>query len=71
MDRPLESPSTPSTSPAAPEFLTVAETAELLRTTAKAVYTMVERGQLAGVTRIGRRVLVNRARLLKSLGDAS
>jgi excisionase family DNA binding protein len=48
-------------------FMTIAETAELLRTTPKAVYCMVERGQLAGVTRIGRRVLVNRTALLASL----
>jgi excisionase family DNA binding protein len=56
---------TPST------FLTIAETAELLRTTPKAVYCLVERGQLAGVTRIGRRVLVRRDALLASLGGAS
>ena len=41
-----------------PLFLTADETAALLRTTRKAVYTMAERGLLPGVTRIGRRVLV-------------
>jgi len=41
-----------------PLLLTVNETATLLRTTRKAVYAMIERGLLPGVTRIGRRVLV-------------
>ena len=36
--------------------LTVDETASLLRTTRKAVYALIERGQLPGVTRLGRRV---------------
>jgi excisionase family DNA binding protein len=49
-------------------LLTVAETAALLRTTPKAVYAMIERGQLAGVVRVGRRVLVDRVRLLAALG---
>lgn len=40
-----------------PVLLTVDETAELLRTTRRAIYIMVERGQLPGLTRIGRRVL--------------
>ncbi len=39
-----------------PLLLTADETATLLRTTKKAVYAMVERGQLPGVTRLGRRV---------------
>ena len=43
-----------------PSLLTADETAELLRTTRKAVYAMVGRGQLPGVTRIGRRLLVRR-----------
>jgi excisionase family DNA binding protein len=46
------------TAPSSPVFLTVKEVANLLRTTPKAVYAMVERKQLPGVTRIGRRVLV-------------
>ena len=41
-----------------PLLLTVDETAELLRTSRKAIYAMVERSQVPGVTRIGRRVLV-------------
>jgi excisionase family DNA binding protein len=64
----LASPAVPSTPPT---LLTVIETADLLRTTPKAIYTLVERGQLAGVVRVGRRVLVNRARLLASIGGAS
>jgi excisionase family DNA binding protein len=49
---------------ALPLFLTVPEVAELLRTSPKAIYAMVERGQLPGVYRLGRRVLVKRAELL-------
>ncbi len=49
---------------ALPSFLTVDETAEVLRTTRRAVYALVERGQLPGVTRIGRRVLVRADDLL-------
>ena len=47
-----------------PVFLTFDETACLLRTTRKALYSMIERGQLPGVTRISRRVLVRRDVLL-------
>ncbi len=45
---------------ALPMLLTADETADLLRTSRKAVYAMAERGQLPGVTRIGRRLLVRR-----------
>ena len=38
-------------------LLTVPEVATLMRTTVKAIYAMVERQQIPGVTRIGRRVL--------------
>lgn len=41
-----------------PLLLNVEETAELLRTSRMAVYTMAARGQLPGVFRIGRRLLV-------------
>jgi excisionase family DNA binding protein len=47
-----------------PLLLTADETAELLRTTKKGVYAMIERGQVPGVTRIGRRVLVRSDLLL-------
>jgi excisionase family DNA binding protein len=54
-----------------PPFLTADEIAGLLRTTRKGVYVMVERGQLPGVTRIGRRVLVRRDDLLDWLRQKS
>jgi excisionase family DNA binding protein len=40
-----------------PLLLTVDEAADLFRTTRRAIYAMVERGQLPGVIRIRRRVL--------------
>lgn len=43
---------------ALPLLLTVDDAADLLRTTRRAVYAMVERGQLPGVIRLRRRVLV-------------
>jgi excisionase family DNA binding protein len=52
----------PSTS-----LLKVGEVAQLLRTSRKAVYSMVERGQLPGIQRIGRRVLVRRSELVRWL----
>ena len=56
---------------ALPLLLTPDEVADLLRTTRTAVYAMAERGQLPGVTRIGRRLLVNRKRLIDSLDQKS
>ncbi len=47
-----------------PLLMTAHETALLLRTTRKAVYAMAERGQVPGVTRIGRRVLFRAETLL-------
>ena len=52
---------------AMPILLTVDEVATLLRTTRKAVYGMVERGQLPGVRKIGRRVLLRSRHLLDYL----
>ena len=51
--------------------MTPDEVASLLRTTRKAVYTMIERGLLPGVTRIGRRVLVRTRELLDFLDQNS
>ena len=50
-----------------PALLTADDAAQLLRTTRKAVYVMIERGQLPGVTRLGRRVLLRSDRLLEWL----
>ena len=47
-----------------PVLLTVPEAANLLRTTPRAIYAMVERHQLPGVLRIRRRVLVRADTLL-------
>jgi hypothetical protein len=47
--------------------MTVAETAAFLRTTSRAIYTRIARGQLVGVVRDGGRVLVRRDVLEKSL----
>ena len=42
-----------------PVLLTVNEAAALLRTTRRAIYAMIERRQLPGIIRIGRRVLLS------------
>jgi excisionase family DNA binding protein len=42
-----------------PIYLTAQETADLLRTSRKAIYVMIERRQLPGVKRIGRRILIH------------
>ena len=54
-----------------PVLLTPAEVAGLLRTSRKAIYTMIERAQLPGVVRIGRRVLVREDTLLDWLRQKS
>jgi excisionase family DNA binding protein len=51
--------------------LTAHEVAAVLRTTRKAVYAMIERHQLPGVVRIGRRVLVRQDALLDWLRQKS
>ena len=45
-------------------LLTAVEVGAILRTSRAAIYAMVARGQLPGVTRIGRRILVRRDALL-------
>lgn len=57
--------------PELPFFLVVDEVADLLRTSRKAVYTMIERKQLPGVTRLRRRVLIRRDLLLHWLRQES
>ena len=57
--------------PRAPALLTPIEVADLLRTTKKAIYSMVERGQLPGIVRIGRRVLIREDALLDWLHQKS
>jgi excisionase family DNA binding protein len=53
--------------PAAVELLTVAEVAELLRTTPNALYVMAAHRKLPGAVTLGRRLLVNRAALVEWL----
>ncbi len=53
-----------------PFLLTTTDLATLLRTTKKAIYSMVERGQLPGVTRIGRRLMFRRNDLLRWLDES-
>ena len=53
-------------------LLTIEEVAEqYLRTTPKAVRRLIERHQLPGIVRVGRRVLIRRARLLEFLSESS
>lgn len=54
-----------------PLLLNVDEVADLLRTSRKAVYAMVDRRQLPGVTRLGRRVLFRSDLLLDWLRQKS
>jgi excisionase family DNA binding protein len=52
-----------------PELLTVEEVAVYLRTSRAAVYHLIERRQLPGVVRVGRRVLVKRDVLETALDE--
>lgn len=52
-------------------FLKPDEVADLLRTSRKAIYAMVERGHLPGVVRLGRRVLIRQTDLLEFLRQKS
>ena len=53
---------------ALPFLLTVEEVADLLRISPKAAYQRIARGQIPGVSRKTRRVLIFRDVLLKALG---
>lgn len=48
----------------APHLHTVPEVAEILRTTPTAIYAKIARGQLPGVVRLSRRVLIDRDELV-------
>ena len=52
---------------AVPTLLTVGEAAAVLRTSRKAIYAMLERRQLPGLVRIGRRVLIREDNLVEWL----
>jgi excisionase family DNA binding protein len=52
---------------AMPILLAVGDAADLLRTTRRAIYAMLERRQLPGVIRIRRRVLIRSSELLEWL----
>jgi excisionase family DNA binding protein len=53
-----------------PSLLTVEEVAAFLRTTKDAIYHKVERGQLPGVVRMGKRLLFRRVDVRKHVGLA-
>lgn len=60
--------SEPGFEPAVPStYMTVAEVADLLRTTPAAIYARIERGLLPGVVKDGRRRLVEREILIEWL----
>ena len=61
-------PNQPLAADELPQILDANEVASLLRTTRAAVYAMVERHQIPGVMRIGRRVRFRRDTLLVWLG---
>ena len=52
-----------------PPLLTAEEVGWMLRTSTKAVYAMAARGQLPGVTRVGRRLLVRSSDLIRWLDE--
>jgi excisionase family DNA binding protein len=54
-----------------PTLLTPSEVAQLLRTSRKAIWAMVERNQLPGVVRLGRRVLFREDALVEFLRQKS
>ena len=54
-----------------PVLLDTSEVAEVLRTSKRAIYAMIERSQLPGVVRIGRRVLFREDALVDWLRQKS
>ena len=52
-----------------PRFLTIDETAEILRTTRRAIYARIRRGDFPGVVRISRRILIDANALLHWLDE--
>jgi excisionase family DNA binding protein len=54
-----------------PKLLTTGEVAALLRTTRRAVWVMVERDKIAGVVRVGRRLLFREDALVEFLRQKS
>ena len=52
-----------------PRLMTVDEVAELLRTTRKAVYAKIDRGQLPGMIRLSRRILFDAGVLRRWLDE--
>ncbi len=56
-----------STEATLPEFLTVEETAALLRLAPKSVYDLISRGEVPGASKIGGAVRVHRPTLVASL----
>jgi excisionase family DNA binding protein len=52
-----------------PIFLTANEAADILRTTRKAIYVMIERRKLPGVKKIGKRILISSHDLLTWIED--
>lgn len=50
-----------------PELMTLDEVARALKTTRRAIYSMIDRNQLPGVIRVRRRLLVDRADLIRWL----
>ena len=67
-DRGIDKPHE-SRRPTLPVLLTVDEAADLLRTTRRAIYAMIDRRQLPGVIRVRRRVLLRADDLLDWLNQ--
>jgi excisionase family DNA binding protein len=57
----------PAAEPGSSPFLTADETAALLRTTRKAIYSLAERCLLPGARKFGRRLLIRRDLLLRAI----